>query len=125
LLFQPSVRNRDMGKHILGVDDLLQKHTLVEAQINAQGEWLKNVTRQSHIYIRNKGEQYEILQRKLDERSAELVKVRTKHLTNGSRKMASRLPLSAIAGAEDVAALPSVVQLCAAYWDIRHLFASP
>uniref|UniRef100_A0A914XIB6 Spectrin alpha chain n=1 Tax=Plectus sambesii TaxID=2011161 RepID=A0A914XIB6_9BILA len=64
---EPSVRSRDMGKHILGVDDLLQKHSLVEAQINAQGEWLKNVTRQSHTYIRNKGEQYEILQRKLDE----------------------------------------------------------
>ncbi|KAK6056223.1 spectrin repeat-containing domain protein [Cooperia oncophora] len=64
---EPVVRNRDVGKHLLGVEDLLGKHELIEAQVNAQGTWLTNVTNQANKYIRNKGEQYDVLQRKLDD----------------------------------------------------------
>ena len=34
----------DYGKHLLGVEDLLQKHSLVEADINVLGERVKQVT---------------------------------------------------------------------------------
>ncbi|WKY08955.1 hypothetical protein Q1695_001825 [Nippostrongylus brasiliensis] len=54
---EPVVRNRDVGKHLLGV--------------NAQGTWLTNVTNQANKYIRNKGEQYDVLQRKLDDVTAQ------------------------------------------------------
>ncbi|KAK6047806.1 spectrin repeat-containing domain protein [Cooperia oncophora] len=30
---EPVVRNRDVGKHLLGVEDLLGKHELIEAQV--------------------------------------------------------------------------------------------
>ncbi|KAK6758912.1 hypothetical protein RB195_016254 [Necator americanus] len=68
---EPVVRNRDVGKHLLGVEDLLGKHELVEAQVNAQGTWLTNVTNQANRYIRSKGEQYDVLQRKLDDVTAQ------------------------------------------------------
>ncbi|KAK0410555.1 hypothetical protein QR680_005192 [Steinernema hermaphroditum] len=63
---EPLIRNRDIGKHILGVEDLLQKHELVEAQLNGHGEWLKTVRKQAQAYIMAKGQQYDVLQRKLD-----------------------------------------------------------
>ena len=33
----------DFGKHLMGVEDLLQKHSLVEADINVLGERVKQV----------------------------------------------------------------------------------
>ena len=36
----------DYGKHLLGVEDLLQKHSLVEADINVLGERVKQVVQQ-------------------------------------------------------------------------------
>ncbi|CAI4223262.1 unnamed protein product [Auanema sp. JU1783] len=66
-LLEPLVRNRDVGKHLLGVEDLLIKHELIEAQINVQGTALQSVTERSLLYIRRKGEQYEFLQRKLND----------------------------------------------------------
>jgi spectrin beta len=63
---EPLMRTRDLGKHILAVEDYLQKHELHESAINANGEWLKNVKKQSLEYIRNKGAHYDVLQRELD-----------------------------------------------------------
>lgn len=67
---QPQFLNRDVGKHLLGVEDLLQKQEILEAQLNSQGDLLKNVSTQALGYIRQKGEQYDVLQRKLDEVNA-------------------------------------------------------
>ncbi|ETN74189.1 hypothetical protein NECAME_13133 [Necator americanus] len=39
--------------------------------VNAQGTWLTNVTNQANRYIRSKGEQYDVLQRKLDDVTAQ------------------------------------------------------
>ena len=39
----------DFGKHLMGVEDLLQKHSLVEADINVLGERVKQVI----FYFRN------------------------------------------------------------------------
>ncbi|EJD74610.1 beta chain spectrin [Loa loa] len=67
---EPQFRSRDVGKHLLGVEDLLGKQEILEAQLNSQGELLKNVTSQALDYIRGKGEQYDVLQKKLDDVSS-------------------------------------------------------
>lgn len=36
--------SQDYGKHLLGVEDLLQKHALVEAHISVQAERVKAVS---------------------------------------------------------------------------------
>ncbi|CAJ0573596.1 unnamed protein product, partial [Mesorhabditis spiculigera] len=73
---EPVARNRDVGKHILGVDDLIGRHELVEGQVKAHGAWLDNVSRQAQLYIRGKGEQHEILQRKLEDVNAQYENLR-------------------------------------------------
>lgn len=41
----------DYGKHLMGVQDLLQKHALVEADINVLGERVKAVVQQSQRFL--------------------------------------------------------------------------
>lgn len=41
----------DYGKHLMGVEDLLQKHSLVEADINVLGERVKAVVLQSQRFL--------------------------------------------------------------------------
>lgn len=55
-------RNRNVGRHLLALEDLLQKHELLETSIATNGEWLKRVRRQSVDYIRSGGEHFETLQ---------------------------------------------------------------
>ncbi|XP_011882724.1 PREDICTED: spectrin beta chain isoform X2 [Vollenhovia emeryi] len=47
----------DYGKHLMGVEDLLQKHSLVEADINVLGERVKAVVQQSQRFLEH-GEGY-------------------------------------------------------------------
>ena len=42
----------DYGKHLMGVEDLLQKHSLVEADINVLGERVKAVVQQSQRFLK-------------------------------------------------------------------------
>jgi spectrin beta len=41
----------DYGKHLMGVEDLLQKHSLVEADINVLGERVKQVVQNSQRFL--------------------------------------------------------------------------
>lgn len=41
----------DYGKHLMGVEDLLQKHNLLEADINILGERVKAVANQSQRFL--------------------------------------------------------------------------
>ncbi len=41
----------DYGKHLVGVEDLLQKHSLVEADINVLGERVKQVVQHSQRFL--------------------------------------------------------------------------
>ncbi|XP_055939314.1 spectrin beta chain-like isoform X2 [Argiope bruennichi] len=43
--------SEDYGKHLMGVEDLLQKHSLVEADINVLGERVKAVVQHSQKFI--------------------------------------------------------------------------
>lgn len=40
----------DYGKHLTGVEDLLQKHSLVEADISSLAERVKQLTNQAQEY---------------------------------------------------------------------------
>ena len=45
----------DYGKHLMGVEDLLQKHSLVEADINVLGERVRAVVQNSQRFIDESG----------------------------------------------------------------------
>lgn len=43
--------SEDYGKHLLGVEDLLQKHSLVEADIAAMADRVKSVNNQAESFL--------------------------------------------------------------------------
>ncbi|XP_065563390.1 spectrin beta chain-like isoform X3 [Artemia franciscana] len=43
--------SEDFGKHLMGVEDLLQKHALVEADINVLGDRVKSVVQHSQKFL--------------------------------------------------------------------------
>ena len=47
----------DYGKHLIGVEDLLQKHSLVEADINVLGERVKQVVQHSQRFLEGEEEE--------------------------------------------------------------------
>ena len=55
LEWMDEIKNRlsseDYGKHLMGVEDLLQKHSLLEADINIVGERVKNVNNQAQRFV--------------------------------------------------------------------------
>lgn len=51
--------SQDYGKHLLGVEDLLQKHALVEADIAIQADRVKAVSTNANKYsVNDDGEQH-------------------------------------------------------------------
>lgn len=56
--FQMLLLSQDYGKHLLGVEDLLQKHALVETDIAIQADRVKAVTSNANKYsVNDSGEQ--------------------------------------------------------------------
>ena len=56
--FQMLLLSQDYGKHLLGVEDLLQKHALVEADIAIQADRVKAVSTNANKFsVNNEGEQ--------------------------------------------------------------------
>lgn len=54
--------SQDYGKHLLGVEDLLQKHTLVEADIAIQADRVKAVSTNANKYsVNDDGEQHPLV----------------------------------------------------------------
>lgn len=43
--------SEDYGKHLMGVEDLLQKHSLLEADIHVLGERVKTVNLQAEKFV--------------------------------------------------------------------------
>ena len=44
------LKSDDYGKHLLGVQDLIKKHSLVEAEISTLTDRAKSLSEQVHIY---------------------------------------------------------------------------
>ena len=42
--------SQDYGKHLLGVEDLLQKHSLVETDISVQADRVRSVNNNAHKF---------------------------------------------------------------------------
>lgn len=48
---QARLLSEDYGKHLMGVEDLLQKHSLLEADINVVGERVRSVNSQADKFV--------------------------------------------------------------------------
>lgn len=60
-MLQMLLLSQDYGKHLLGVEDLLQKHALVEADISIQAERVKAVNTSANKYtVTSEGEQHHV-----------------------------------------------------------------
>lgn len=67
LFFQATFQSEDVGPHLLGVEDLLQKHSLSEMQITAaMGETVRKLTRQCQQYITAGHRESALLQTSID-----------------------------------------------------------
>lgn len=89
---EPTLRQKDTGSHVLGVEDLLQRHhiievryltyayckllrrcpanshsRLVQAQLAGQGDLLTKIRAQCHEYVKANGRNFEMLQARLAE----------------------------------------------------------
>ncbi|XP_076360233.1 spectrin beta chain-like isoform X3 [Tachypleus tridentatus] len=63
----------DYGKHLIGVEDLLQKHSLIEADINVLGERVKAVVQHAERYVTEEVEGYHACDPKIvEERQQQL-----------------------------------------------------
>lgn len=52
ILFQQvRLQSEDYGKHLLGVDDLIQKHSLLESDINVIGSRVQTITAEAQKYV--------------------------------------------------------------------------
>lgn len=49
--FQASLQSEDYGRHLLDVEDLLQKHSLIEADIVAQEDRIKVADEQANLFL--------------------------------------------------------------------------
>ncbi|KAH3857025.1 hypothetical protein DPMN_099622 [Dreissena polymorpha] len=50
-MIQSRLMSEDYGKHLMGVDDLLQKHGLLESDIHVLGERVKTVNIQANKFV--------------------------------------------------------------------------
>ena len=63
---QPSLRSEDCGKHLLSADDLLQKHSLLEAQVNILGSRVRDLNKQAQPYSKSLHPETQLLQKRLE-----------------------------------------------------------
>ena len=56
LNFQASLQSEDYGRHLLDVEDLLQKHSLVEADIAAQEDRITAADEQAKLFLEMESE---------------------------------------------------------------------
>ncbi|GIY06493.1 hypothetical protein CDAR_514752 [Caerostris darwini] len=68
---EASFYTEDLGRHLLAVEDLLQKHSLVEAHITSQGDTIRKLNKQALSYINDGHKEAPILQKRLNKLNAE------------------------------------------------------
>ncbi|XP_066955513.1 spectrin beta chain, non-erythrocytic 5 isoform X7 [Macrobrachium rosenbergii] len=57
----------DVGRHLLAVEDLLQKHALMESQVHSMGETIKRLNKQGEAFISSGHKDAPVLQKRLEE----------------------------------------------------------
>ena len=73
--WEENFQSSDVGFHLLAVEDLLQKHSLLESQIAAMGETIKRLKRQGQQYITAGLRDHGMLEGKLQKVEAEYAKL--------------------------------------------------
>lgn len=66
-MLQTQFASEDVGPHLLGVEELLQSHSLQELQVNSLGENQRRFIRQGQAIKHNSTKDMAILVKKLDE----------------------------------------------------------
>jgi len=64
---QPGLRSEDTGKHLLSTDDLLQKHSLTEAQLTALGGRVRSLNKRAQPYTKSLHPETQLLQKRLEQ----------------------------------------------------------
>ncbi|XP_071547281.1 spectrin beta chain, non-erythrocytic 5 isoform X4 [Panulirus ornatus] len=59
--------SEDVGRHLLAVEDLLQKHSLMESQVHSMGETIKRLNKQGEASINSLHKDAPLLQKRLQE----------------------------------------------------------
>jgi len=65
-VFQGNFQSQDVGPHLLAVEDLLQKHSLMEVQVTAIGETQRRLGRQCQQHVNNGHKEAPTMQARLD-----------------------------------------------------------
>jgi len=60
------LRSEDVGKHVLGVEDLLQKHLLMESQLSALGTRIRSLNKRAQPYMKSLQPETQLLQKRLE-----------------------------------------------------------
>jgi len=60
------LRSDDVGKHVLGVEDLLEKHLLTESQLSALGTRIRNLNKRAQPYMKSLQPETQQLQKRLE-----------------------------------------------------------
>ena len=60
------MRSEDTGKHLLDVEDLLQKHGLIESQLNALGGRVRSMNKRAQPYMKSLHPESQLLQKRLE-----------------------------------------------------------
>jgi len=60
------LRSDDTGKHVLGVEDLLQKHLLMESQLSALGSRIRQLNKRAQPYMKSLLPETQQLQKRLE-----------------------------------------------------------
>ena len=68
------MRSDDYGSHLMAVEDLIQKHQLVDAQVNAQGNRIRNLNKKAQQYEKGAKGETAILQKRLENLNKEYEK---------------------------------------------------
>ena len=60
------LRSEDYGKHLMAVEDLLQKHHLVEAQVNSLGSRVHGLNKRAQPYMKSLHPESQLLTKRLE-----------------------------------------------------------
>jgi len=63
---EPPMRSEDTGKHLLGTEDLLQKHALMESQLNNVGARIRNLNKRAQPHMKSLHPEAQLLQKRLE-----------------------------------------------------------
>ena len=65
-MLQPALRVDDIGKHLIGVQSLMDRHNLLESQINVLGGRVRQLNKRAQPHMKSLQPESQLLQKRLD-----------------------------------------------------------